>query len=94
MRRGALGVTYLADGEEGPPRVAYAIGRRVGGAVVRNRLRRRLRAVVAAAAADDPRMPPGAYLFTATPVAVSLTHEELKSNVASLLNALGDRITR
>ena len=91
VRRGALGLTYLADQVLGPPRVAYAIGRRSGGAVVRNRLRRRLRAVVAAA---DPPLAPGAYLFTASSAAVSLTHEELKSNVASLLIALGERTTR
>ncbi|MCU1452137.1 MAG: rnpA [Acidimicrobiales bacterium] len=91
VRRGALGLSYLADGQDGPPRVAYAIGRRIGGAVVRNRLRRRLRALIAAA--DQP-LPPGAYLITASPAAVSLTYEELKSNVASLLIALGDRIVR
>jgi len=35
-------VAWVDDGRR-PPRVAFAVGRRVGGAVVRNRLRRRLR---------------------------------------------------
>ncbi|MGH9190794.1 MAG: ribonuclease P protein component [Acidimicrobiales bacterium] len=46
VRRGPLTVTWLAGEPTGPPRVGYAIGRNLGGAVVRNRLRRRLRAVV------------------------------------------------
>ena len=34
--------------EPGPPRVAFAVGRRSGSSVERNRIRRRLRPVVAA----------------------------------------------
>ena len=43
-----------------PPRVAYAVGRGVGGAVVRNRVRRRLRAATRAHAAEF--VPGHAYL--------------------------------
>ena len=57
-----------------PPRVAYSVGRRVGGAVVRNRVRRRLRAatrVHADAARPRPRVPrehgAGLRLPAATP---------------------------
>jgi ribonuclease P protein component len=41
-RRGRLAVAARANGLA-VPRVGYAVGRRVGGAVVRNRVRRRLR---------------------------------------------------
>ena len=34
---------HLARDEPGPPRLAFSVGSRVGGAVVRNRLKRRLR---------------------------------------------------
>jgi ribonuclease P protein component len=43
VKRGPLTVAWLDDGAVGPPRVAFAVGRRVGAAVVRNRVRRRLR---------------------------------------------------
>jgi ribonuclease P protein component len=66
--------------------VAYAIGRRVGGAVVRNRLRRRLRAIVAELA---PELVPGAYLVGAAPEAASLSFGELKAIVSHALKAVG-----
>jgi ribonuclease P protein component len=47
FRRGPLVVTCCRASRPGPPRVAYAVGRRAGGAVERNRIRRRLRHVVA-----------------------------------------------
>jgi len=40
-------VSCCRASEPGPPRVAYAIGRRSGDAVERNRIRRRLRHIVA-----------------------------------------------
>lgn len=46
-RAGAVSVSYLPAPSGQPiPRVAFQVGRRVGGAVVRNRVRRRLRAAL------------------------------------------------
>lgn len=73
-------------GESGtPPRVAYAVGRSAGGAVDRNRLRRRLRAVVAGLA---PELAPGAYLLAAGPEAAALDPEEMTTTVSTALAAL------
>lgn len=60
-RSGPVSVTFLPRRAEDPvqARVAYAVGRRVGGAVMRNRVRRRLRAAVAALPGP---LPSGAYL--------------------------------
>lgn len=57
--------------------VAYAVSRRAGGAVVRNRIRRRLRAVVAAAEGIRP----GAYLLSAGPAAATMPFPELVATV-------------
>lgn len=85
---GAVRVTHL-DGLVGqPPRVAFAIGRHCGGAVARNRLRRRLRAVVAQLAADGSTIGPGTYLIGATPEASHLSHEELHIDLQRALSAL------
>jgi ribonuclease P protein component len=43
VRRGPLTVSWLDDGQAPPPRLAFAVNRKVGSAVTRNRLRRRLR---------------------------------------------------
>ncbi len=64
--------------------------KRVGGAVVRNRLRRRLRAVVAEAARSG-RVPAGALLISAGPEAVRRTPQELRNDVIRLLDALDAR---
>ena len=65
-RRGPLTVTWLAptSGDlEAPPRVAFAIGRSVGGAVVRNRIRRRLRSAMAEVQRARG-LPAGSYLLS------------------------------
>jgi ribonuclease P protein component len=86
-RRGPVQVTWLADPvAAGPPRAAFAVGRKVGGAVVRNRLRRRLRHVLAEQAGA---MRPGAYLVAAGPAAVGLSPEELRTTVTSALRSVG-----
>jgi ribonuclease P protein component len=82
-RSGAVTVTFVDGPLDQPPRVAYAAGRRVGGAVVRNQLRRRLRAIVSEVA---DRLRPGAYLISAAPPAADLTFGELRSTV---IRALG-----
>lgn len=87
VRRGPVSVTFVADGPNGPPRVAYAVGRRVGSAVRRNRLRRRLRAVVADLA---PEMRPGAYLVGAAPAAADLPFGELKAVVSQALTTVSE----
>jgi ribonuclease P protein component len=67
-----------SDDERGPVRVAYSVGRKVGGAVVRNRWRRRLRAIAAEAAGE---LAPGAYLIGIGPDVRSLTFSELRERV-------------
>jgi ribonuclease P protein component len=69
-------VTYLPL-PDGAPRVAYGVGRRVGPAVVRNRVRRRLRAA-ARELAGDPGLAPGAYLVTVSPRAVVASYADLR----------------
>jgi ribonuclease P protein component len=61
-RSGPLWMTVITDPAAAPPRVAYAIGRSLGDAVDRNRVRRRLRALVRAHA---DALPAGWYLFGA-----------------------------
>ena len=82
-RRGPVTVTYAPVGEGPQARVAYAVGRRVGNAVTRNRVRRRLRAAVAQAAG----LRPGAYLVAAGPAAAGTDYEELRRQVATAMTA-------
>lgn len=69
---------------DGPPRVAYALGRAVGTAVVRNRIRRRLRVIVAA---RQDVLAPGAYLLSARREALSMSFAELERMVDDALTA-------
>jgi|SRR6516225_10052354 ribonuclease P protein component len=72
-RSGPITVTALVDtAPEAGARMAFAVGRRVGPAVVRNRVRRRLRAIAA-----DLDLAPGAYLVSAAPEAAGLDFGEL-----------------
>ena len=82
-RSGPLRVSWVPGPDDAPICVAYAIGRRVGPAVVRNRLRRRLRAIVAEL---GPR--PGDYLVVTDPDAASLPFSDLKALVSKALSTL------
>jgi ribonuclease P protein component len=85
-RRGDVMVSCVVVPGGEPPRVAYAIGSRVGGAVVRNRVRRRLRAATRSHAAA---LEPGhAYLVGATPAAATAPYAELSASLDEALRAL------
>ncbi len=88
-RTPALWCRFLEEPAGGPPRVAFAIGRPVGSAVVRNRLRRRLRAIVAdLASGAPPVLPSGSLLIGARPDAVELSFDQLEDQVRSLVEAV------
>lgn len=88
-RRGPVSVDFCQARETGGrPVVGYAIGRRHGGAVARNRLRRRLREAVRAAA---PALVPGAYLVRATPGVSELDFEGLRRAVGAAARAAAER---
>jgi ribonuclease P protein component len=69
-----------------PPRVAYAVGRGVGGAVVRNRVRRRLRAAAREHAAE--LVGGRAYLVSTTGAAMHSSYDELRTSLHDALRAL------
>lgn len=73
------------------PQVGYAIGRRCGTAVVRNRLRRRARAVVREHASSLSR---GAYVIRLDPAAASLSPAGLRHDVTRALRRAGGAASR
>jgi len=73
------------QGADEPPRVGYAIGKVVGNAVSRNKVRRRLQAVVATRALG---LAPGTYLIGAGPTAAAATYDELSAALLAALVAL------
>lgn len=82
-RNGPVWVRRLERASEQPPQVAYAIGRRSGNAVTRNRLRRQLRAIVQTHEAD--LVPGHTYLVGVTPVAASSSFGELSAALTHCL---------
>jgi ribonuclease P protein component len=67
--------------------VAFALGRALGPAVARNRLRRRLRAICRQLTASGD-LPPGMLLIGASSAAVELTYAQLESELGSMLHTL------
>jgi ribonuclease P protein component len=84
---GSLRVSFVADvTEESSIAVAYAISRKVGNAVVRNRIRRRLRALVDHL---DPQPKPGKYLIRCGNETGNLSYEELQHQLNEALARAG-----
>jgi ribonuclease P protein component len=65
--------------------MAYAVGRKVGGAVARNRVRRRLRAI---ARQERHLLQSGSYLVAAGAGAARMPYRELESALREALTAL------
>jgi ribonuclease P protein component len=87
VRRGPITITWLPGDPAEPPRVAYAVGRKVGGAASRNRVRRRLRAITREV---RPLLRPGAYLISAAPEVARLSYPDLRTTVTEALAAVPD----
>ena len=95
---GPVTVVYLEDAVETPqnkagtavvpPRVAFAVPRAVGPAVVRNRVRRRLRGVLTERARDH-ELPGGSWLFIVRPPAGSWTSDQFGEVVATAVTRSG-----
>jgi len=66
--------------------VAYAIPKKTGNAVVRNRIRRRLRAAVDQVADE---MAPGAYLISPQRATIDMDFTELITSLRRSLDAAG-----
>jgi ribonuclease P protein component len=86
-----VAVTYLpASGptDVEPPRIAFAVPRKVGTAVVRNRLRRQVKAHLASVAGDRGRLASGAYLVALRPGASEIGRDQLLADVDRCVDRL------
>ncbi len=87
---GRLLVLYAHPGGPGPARVGFAVGKRLGGAVVRNRVRRRMReafrAIMGTVTGVD-------LVFVARGRALNASHRELLSEMRSLLVRISELLS-
>jgi ribonuclease P protein component len=74
VRSGPLRVRYVVASAHEAPAVGFAISKKTGGAVVRNRIRRRLRAAVAASVTP---VTSGFYLISADTAAATVPFADL-----------------
>ncbi|OBQ77491.1 ribonuclease P protein component [Mesorhizobium sp. WSM3873] len=84
-RRGRLFLVEVLDrGDDCAPRVGYTVTNKVGNAVVRNRVRRRLREAVRTHAADD--MAPGSdYVIVGREDVLAIPFGQLKAELSRRL---------
>lgn len=82
VRSGPLWCVHVSDPDVMPAQVAFALGRPIGSAVTRNRLRRRLRHLLT-------DMPPGIALVGAHPTVVELTFDQLRMHADHLVHRCG-----
>jgi ribonuclease P protein component len=87
-RKGPITISWIPGDPAQPPRVAYTIGRRVGSAVVRNRVRRRLRMLIREVA---PQLRSGSYLIGVSPEAALLSYNDLRNLLVKVLKQIEAR---
>jgi ribonuclease P protein component len=87
-----LTVTRARLDDGAPPRVAYAVGRHVGSAVTRNRVRRRLRAAVREEAAGLESS--CAYLIGVGPGAAVASYGDLRGTLRAILADMSSEVGR
>ncbi|MFF0266050.1 ribonuclease P protein component [Kribbella sp. NPDC004536] len=85
--RRAVVLHVLAEaGQPGPPRVGFVVNKAVGNAVLRNRVHRRLRAVLASRLPD---LPAGSLtVVRALPSSAAASYDELVADVDGALRRL------
>ena len=81
-RARGLWVSAIMDSSLGETQVAYAIGRKAGGAVRRNRLKRQLREIVRSC---SHTVGPGWYLVGVSAGVDHLTFQQMESTLSRLL---------
>ena len=89
-RHGPVSVSFAARPEWSHSEVGYAVNRKVGGAVVRNRLRRRMRAILAEWVTD---LPAGAYMVRSGPDGAALDFDELRMAMTRAVEEATNRPT-
>jgi ribonuclease P protein component len=88
-KRGPVSLRFVPDPSLSAPRIAFAVGKDVGGAVRRNRARRRLRAAIAAHAGS---LVSGSYLFGGNATVATCPFATLDARVAELIESAGARV--
>ncbi|HEV2426903.1 MAG TPA: ribonuclease P protein component [Acidimicrobiales bacterium] len=83
---GPLRVAFVVDPDATGVDVAFAVPRKVGPAVARNRIRRRLRALLDEL---DPAPPLGSYLIRCDFQTGQLTHDQLAHHLREALTRAG-----
>lgn len=92
IQRSNLWCIWCPDPHSDAASVAFAIGRTLGPAVARNRLRRRLRAVLRQIDATTP-LPPALILIGAKRPADELTYEMIERDATSLITEIATTIS-
>ena len=87
IRRSALWCTWCPEPESTATSVAFAFSRAFGPAVQRNRIRRRIRAILRSIDSTTP-LPPGLLLIGGSPALIELTFDQLTQRVQSLVAEL------
>ena len=97
LRSPSVSLSYVGALDQGaqPPRLALAVSKKVGNAVERNLLRRRIRSAFRELAGDPTvDLPPGAYLLSAHPTALTSTFEGLTMELRQLVVRLEALVAR